>query len=765
MPLEGLQLGHYRLLRLVGSGGMGEVYLAEDPRIHRQVAIKVIRTEISAHPGTAGVEDAARLFQREAKAIAMLDHPHILPLYDYGEQEANGAQFTYLVMPYRPEGSLTNWLRQHSSASLPSSTDVVHFILQAASALQYAHDRQIIHQDVKPSNFLIRNNTEMPARPDLLLTDFGVAKLSTATSSVSHSIRGTPTYMAPEQWSGDPVPATDQYALAVMTYELLVGRPPFQGPPMRMMYLHTNTQAQPPSTLNPQLPSDVDLVLLHALAKEPQARFHSITAFANAFRQSLQDIDVPTLISSAPPADSKDLQVTLAISQAEAINGTQRTLTLPGGRRIQVVVPANAYDGQILRLDPSSGSMFPPASPNGSSNSSNAGALVLKLAVRQTADPVTPFFGIAGASNPQLPTIAASNPNLPTMPVPNAQMHDTQLAGSQPNLIAMPVTPPPIVVHTPQAAPDKSGGFNPKGIALVALALLVLLASAGIFFYTTRQNQPTAIVQNNANTTTLANSANITATAQANAVATAHASGETTQQASTQATQQANSIATAQVQATATAQANTQATAQANANATAATQANPDPYPPYTGTLALSDPLSNNNQGNGWRTYTDTLSSCNFANGSYQIVETKNKYYADCQSTPYFSNFTAQVQMQFVQGDCGGIIFRANPDLSQFYLFRICQDGSYVLLNYVDNTNADAVTLAENSSSSIQTGSGASNLLAVVANNNQFSLYVNKQLIYSAVDSSYSNGHIAFFAQSEGNYTEVAFTNLEVWNI
>jgi serine/threonine protein kinase len=757
MPLEGLQLGHYRLIRLVGSGGMGEVYLAEDPRIHRQVAIKVIRTETSAQPGLSGEEDAARLFQREARAIAMLDHPHILPLYDYGEQEANGARFTYLVMPFRPEGSLTSWLRQHSSDRLPSSTDVVHFIQQAASALQYAHDHQIIHQDVKPSNFLIRNNPDTPHRPDLLLTDFGVARLSSATSSVSHSIRGTPTYMAPEQWSGDPVPATDQYALAVMAYELLVGRPPFQGPPMRMMYLHANMQAQPPSVLNPQLPTDVDIVLLHALAKQPEGRFLSITAFANAFRQALQDIDVPTLINSASAADSKDLQVTLAISQAEAINGTQRTLTLPGGRRIQVVVPANAYDGQILRLDPSSGSIF----PDGAANSSH-GALVLKLAIRQAAGLVTPFLGIPGSSNPQLPaisasdpnlpTIAASNPNLPTVPIADPQMLPTQLAASQPNLVAMPITPPPIVVQGQRPAPARSGGFNLKGVALVALALLVLLGSAGFFFYSTRQNQPPPAGQNNATSTALANSANITATAQANAVATARASGAATQQANAQATQQAGGIATAQVNATATAR--------------ASTQTNPNPYPPYTGTLALSDPLSDNNQGNEWRTYTDTLSSCNFSGGSYQIVETKSKYYADCGSqTLSYSNFTLQVQMQFVQGDCGGIIFRADPTLAQFYFFRICQDGTYALLNYVDNTNANAVTLAASSSSSIQTGSGASNLLAIVANNNTISLYINNQLIASVVDSNYSSGHIAFFAQSEGNLTDVAFTNLKVWNL
>jgi serine/threonine protein kinase len=747
MPLEGLQLGHYRLIRLVGSGGMGEVYLAEDPRIHRQVAIKVIRTEISAQPGPAGEEDAARLFQREARAIAMLDHPHILPLYDYGEQEAVGARFTYLVMPFRPEGSLTNWLRQHSSDHLPSSTDVVHFIQQAASALQYAHDHQIIHQDVKPSNFLIRNNPDTPHRPDLLLTDFGVARLSSATSSVSHSIRGTPTYMAPEQWSGDPVPATDQYALAVMAYELLVGRPPFQGPPMRMMYLHANTQAQPPGTLNPQLPHDVDIVLLHALAKQPEGRFLSITAFANAFRQALQDVDVPTLINSAPAADSKDLQITLAISPTEAINGTQRTLNLPGGKRIQVVVPANAYDGQILRLDPGSGSIF----PNGAANSPH-GMLVLKLAVRQTAGSVTPFLGIPGSSNPQLPAISASDPNLPTVPIADPQMQPTQQVGSQPNLVAMPVTPPPIVVQTRPPAPATGGGFNLKGFALVALALLVLLGSAGFFFYSARQNQPSPAGQNNATSTALANGANSTATAQANAVATARVSGAATQQANAQATQQAGGIATAQANATATAH--------------ASTQTNPNPYPPYTGTLALSDPLSDNNQGNEWRTYTDTLSSCNFSGGSYQIVETKSKYYADCGSqTLSYSNFTLQVQMQFVQGDCGGIIFRADPTLTQFYFFRICQDGTYALLNYVDNTNTNAVTLAASSSSSIQSGSGASNLLAIVANNNTISLYINNQLIASVVDSNYSSGHIAFFAQSEGNLTEVAFTNLKVWNL
>src|SRR6266702_2302078 len=137
MPFDGLHISHYILLRSIGSGGMGEVYLAEDPRIHRQVAIKVVRSEVTPYPHGDTSQDAARLFLREAKAIARLDHPHILPLFDYGEEKVNGTTLTYLVMPFRPEGSLTRWLEQRSSDLLPL-IDVVQIVRQAASALQYA---------------------------------------------------------------------------------------------------------------------------------------------------------------------------------------------------------------------------------------------------------------------------------------------------------------------------------------------------------------------------------------------------------------------------------------------------------------------------------------------------------------------------------------------------------------------------------------------------------------------------------------------------
>ncbi|HVB22084.1 MAG TPA: serine/threonine-protein kinase [Ktedonobacteraceae bacterium] len=297
MSLIGTQLGHYTLTKLIGSGGMGEVYLAEDARIGQQVAIKVSRTEASPYPDANSASESARLFQREARAIAQLDHPRILPLYGYGEEQIRGETLTYIVMPYRREGSLVTWLRQRANSAPLNPQDVAAIVTQTADALQYAHEHNVIHQDVKPANFLVRNRSDASTTvPDLLLTDFGIAKLSSATSHSSHAVRGTAAYMAPEQWIGDPVPATDQYALAVMAYELLTGRPPFQGRQEQLMYAHVNTLPQPPSTLNPRLSSDIDRVLLYALAKKPEERFRSIAAFANAFSQAVQSGDAPTVI-------------------------------------------------------------------------------------------------------------------------------------------------------------------------------------------------------------------------------------------------------------------------------------------------------------------------------------------------------------------------------------------------------------------------------------------------------------------------------------
>jgi D-xylose transport system substrate-binding protein len=489
MPLEGLQLGRYHLLRLLGSGGMGEVYLAEDARIGQQVAIKVIRSEGIAYPESESAKESARLFEREAKAITRLDHPNILPLYAYGEETLNETLLTYLVMPYRKEGTLANWLRQRGRAAPLSPTEVVPLLQQAADALQHAHDQHVLHQDIKPANFLIRVRSDHPDHPDLLLSDFGIAKLTSATASASQSIRGTPTYMAPEQWDGHPVPATDQYALAIMAYELLVGHPPFQGGPGQVMRQHYLTPPPTPSTLNPRLSPAIDAVLLRALSKQSDERFASVSAFARAFHEAVQS--------------EGDLHATLAISQTEAESGTTRLLTLPGGRRVSVTVPARVGDGTTLRLE-GQGMPYYEGGP--------AGPLVLTIAIPAEASPqplpqnstdptVVELMTDAELSAVEDPHVTPARPEAPVDQEPTVPAsHESESAStvpatdatSLPAEIARSSTPKVPTKHAPPQ-PNQEAGFTPLPpmrrnppvrLILAVCFLLAVLIGGSIFLYT-----------------------------------------------------------------------------------------------------------------------------------------------------------------------------------------------------------------------------------------------------------------------------------------
>jgi eukaryotic-like serine/threonine-protein kinase len=325
MPFDGLQLGNYRLLRLIGSGGMGEVYVAEDVRTPRQIAVKIARIDAQSFGQTETSSDIIRLFHREMQVIIALDHPNILPLIDFGEVEyQQQSKLLYIVMPYRSEGSLSNWLaHQNISGPLPLK-DVTIFLLQAADALQHAHEHQIVHQDVKLANFLVREHQTPSRHPDLLLTDFGIASITSSTSMQSLHFRGTPSAMPPEQWEGKPVPASDQYALAIMTYQLLTGRPPFIGGPEQVMMQHFTKQPEPPSQHNPLLTSGIDDVLLRALAKSPEQRYPSILAFAQAFQQQINE---PASISLVPALTSEETPTALQTSPTatETVLGITQT--------------------------------------------------------------------------------------------------------------------------------------------------------------------------------------------------------------------------------------------------------------------------------------------------------------------------------------------------------------------------------------------------------------------------------------------------------
>ncbi len=768
MSLEDMQLGRYHLLRLVGSGGMGEIYLAEDPAIHRQVAIKVIRTDASEQGEDADM--LMRFSQREAQAVATLDHPLILPLYDYGETWLQGATFTYLVMPYREDGSLTDWLQQRLHSTSLTVQDVVHIAQQAATALQYAHDHQIIHLDVKPSNFLLRYNAGKQQRPDLLLTDFGVAKLGTRTTRTSQNVRGTPTYMAPELWEGHPTPATDQYALAVMLYELLTGNLPFQGNIMQLMYAHLHTLPPTPSSLDTHLPSTVDTVLLRALAKRPDQRFPSVMAFASALQQALTPLDpmMPVgMVSAAKAADEKpgstpvlqDLHATLAISEQEAHSGGKRDLTLPDGRHISVAIPMGAQDGQVIRVD----------DPQ-MTGDAHATQLYLKLAVVRTlpSGPITTTIGSGNTTAQDMATVVHS-----TQPVDTFEHGPTLLSNMEreritaPSGVGQPLLPISGAgisgnaggfVGTQPARPERKRTPVTRLVLFSTTIVLLLLGSSGLYYYFGIAHGPGGGGGQSTNTPS-------TNGQQQTAVVYAH------ETATVQVTTHTPTVTTS---ATSTPKATTTPTAQATSTTpTVTSTANPNvnPYPPYNGTLAINDPMKDNSGGHQWDEYSDASvgNACQFENGAYHVIMPTN-YGGPCyaKNTSY-GDFTYEAQMTFISigpsFSGGGLVFRASGN--KYYVFEIFESGRYSFYVCVGNDCSNALaTNLTNPIPSFHTGLNQSNRIAVVAHGNMFDLYVNSQLVKSnIVDSANTSnqGMVGLYCEGSQALTDVAYSDVKVW--
>ena len=256
------RVGHYQILRLVGRGGFSHVYLGEHIHLETPAAIKILRPPL--------VPRWRRQFLREARIAASLHHPHILPVLDFGIWK--GAP--YLVMPLVQHGSVR---KQYQHGEAPGFETMLDYLEQIASALEYLHMRGLVHLDLKPENLLSGDDEQV------LLSDFGIAEMS--RQQFTRGI-GTPAYMAPEQIEGRTSAASDQYALAIIVYEWLAGRRPFEG--TREEILDQQLHARPGSICEQtgDVTPAMERVVFRALAKDPARRYPTVRAFVQALRQA-----------------------------------------------------------------------------------------------------------------------------------------------------------------------------------------------------------------------------------------------------------------------------------------------------------------------------------------------------------------------------------------------------------------------------------------------------------------------------------------------
>ncbi len=276
-PLIGAQVGSYKILKLLGTGGMGSVYLGEHSGIGSRVAIKFLHEHLSSNA------DLVQRFYAEARAVNVIGHANIVSIFDMNVLPPNRY---YLVMEYL-EG---NSLESQVGGSMPMMR-AIPIIVQVCDALDQAHELGVVHRDLKPENLMLVKRGRQEDFVKIL--DFGIAKLQSTMSNrktATGVIIGTPDYMAPEQASGDNIDGrTDQYSLGIIAYELATGRTPFAGLPITaMLVAHLSQDPRAPHSLNPAIPAGISAAIMKALAKRPEARFASCGDFGRAMEAALK---------------------------------------------------------------------------------------------------------------------------------------------------------------------------------------------------------------------------------------------------------------------------------------------------------------------------------------------------------------------------------------------------------------------------------------------------------------------------------------------
>jgi eukaryotic-like serine/threonine-protein kinase len=352
--MVGQMLGHYRILRPLGYGGTATVFLAQDIHLQRDVAIKVFL------PKDGDTQDFLRRFAREARVLAQLDHPNILPVYEYGEE----GSLAFLVMPHMAGGSLRDWLHGHGAVP-PMET--LQLIQQILSALQYAHERNLIHRDIKPGNMLFK------ADGTLMLSDFGLVKILAGDAGISmlpndsasistQELTGTPDYMAPEQIQGKVVPASDIYAVGVVLYEMLTGNHLFSAENyVGVLVKHMYEQPRPLHEMNPHISPALEFVVLNALHKDPTQRYQHPSDLQQALLQAIRadsSLQSDTSIASNTLLPLTPFSALTSLPEREN-NYANRKTTPPTHLHAPQPSPITQSDAYPATITPSPGQTLP----------------------------------------------------------------------------------------------------------------------------------------------------------------------------------------------------------------------------------------------------------------------------------------------------------------------------------------------------------------------------------------------------------------------
>ena len=751
--LVGTVLGTCTLQQLIGQGGMGAVYLAQQSRPRRQVAVKVLLPSTTFKPQHLAA--FLERFRRETDAAASLEHPNIMPVYEYGEREG----VAYLVMPYISGGTLRDVMEREGTLAFPK---IVNYLEQMGAALDFAHARGVIHRDIKPANILLTPEGR------LLLTDFGLVKILSDGQGAQARLTGagapvgTPDYMSPEQVMGTEVDGrADQYSLGIILYQMVTGTTPFQGEtPMQIAAHQLHTQPTPPRVFRPELPEAAEQVLLKSMAKRPGDRYTNALEFATAFRIALQEPGVQQQPAQRNEFATSGFSTSSVLPARGLFDPKWQTGALPSmtneqqtgmgtGTLTSPNMPARttgllSRTGMFPSVGKSTG-MLPtaiaddrnPATP-GNVMPTSAGTRPLQN--QQMFNQMSPSFNTMTESGMQ-PTVMPQglnqmSPSLNTttgaLNVPNAEQTGTstiKLTGpvkvvqvpvaGQPGQFITGLLPVPPTVQTPPRQDSRSKMLQ-KVAMIVTLVVLLVGGTTGIWYMRTHSGQTSS--HSNSTSPGVASTPNVEATALA--------------------------------QATATAQSH----------------------------IILSDPLSTNIRNfpvstNGTKIY-------QFKDGAYHMTNLGDSGIAVVlqESLPN-GPIGYTLTMEEIKGDdtstdnSFGMILRysqktkGNQTINTFYSFEVFNynGGQYRFYKY-DNSKGPSVNPWTQVWSQVfghefrqGHGPGSINTIRVFTSGNTFTFTINGKTVGSVKDGSFTSGTVGMLVNLKG--TEVAFSNMLITNI